>query len=207
MLAAENVPVSSATDAHPEPISDSSAIAERYRPSIYRYVLRLVRDRERADDLTQETFLRAHQRLAGLKDAAAAEAWLYRIATNLCYDQFRKREQRQPSLPLLPDAAEPNASVTDEVALRPDQLLEQSEMSDCVLRFLTGLPESQRAVILLHDLQELTGPEIAEQLGISLHNVKIRLHRARVRLKTALTEGCTFTRNDRGVFVCEPKRS
>ncbi|HSQ03490.1 MAG TPA: sigma factor-like helix-turn-helix DNA-binding protein, partial [Burkholderiales bacterium] len=64
-----------------------------------------------------------------------------------------------------------------------------------------------REVILLHDLQGFTAPEIAEQLGITLENVKIRLHRARTRLKTALSEGCDFTRNERGVFVCEPKRS
>lgn len=199
--------MSSAPDGHAWTVSDSSAIAERYRASIYRYVRRLVRDPVSADDLTQETFLRAHQRLAGLKDVAALEAWLYRIATNLCYDQFRRREHRQPALPLFPDGDESSAIVTGEVALRPDQLLEQSEMGDCVLRFLTRLPQSQRTVILLHDLQELTGPEIAEQLGISLHNVKIRLHRARVALKAALTESCTFTRNERGVFVCEPRRS
>lgn len=198
--------MSSAADGHTEAVPESSAVAERYRASIYRYVLRLVRNRERADDLTQETFLRVHQRLGDLKDGAALEAWLYRIATNLCYDQFRRREHRQPMLPLISDADESNALLTDEVTLRSDQLLEQSEMSDCVLRFLIGLPESQRTVILLHDLQEFTGPEIAEQLGISLDNVKIRLHRARVRLKAALTEGCTFTRDERGVFVCEPKR-
>ncbi len=78
-------------------------------------------------------------------------------------------------------------------------------MSDCFLRFLTQLPASQREVLLLHDLQGFSGPEIADQLRISLHNVKIRLHRARSRLKHALTEGCDFTRNERGVFVCEPK--
>jgi DNA-directed RNA polymerase specialized sigma24 family protein len=55
--------------------TDSNPVAERYRASIYRYILRLVRDPERANDLTQETFLRVHQRLEGLKDAAALEAW------------------------------------------------------------------------------------------------------------------------------------
>jgi RNA polymerase sigma-70 factor (ECF subfamily) len=186
--------------------TDSNAVAERYRDSIYRYILRLVGDQERADDLTQETFLRVHRRLADLKDAAALEAWLYRIATNICYDYFRNREHRQPALPLVSLAQDENSIVADEVSLRSDQLLEQSDMSDCVLRYLTELPDSQREVILLHDLQGLTGPEIAEALGLSLDNVKIRLHRARARLKTALTEGCEFTRNDRGVFVCEPKR-
>lgn len=186
--------------------ADSVAVAERYRASIYRYVLRLVRDPVRADDLTQETFLRVHNRLGELKDPAALEAWLYRIATNLCYDRFRQREHRHPLLPLASPEVEAKSVEPDEEELRPDQLLEQGEMSDCVLRFLTGLPDVQREVILLHDLQELSGPEIAEQLGISLANVKIRLHRARVRLKGALMEGCNFSRDDRGVFVCEPKR-
>ena len=185
--------------------TDSATVAERYRASIYRYVLRLVRDPVRADDLTQETFLRVHQRLGELKDPAALEAWLYRIATNLCYDRFRQREHRRPMLPLASPEVEVMPADSDEQELRPDQLLEQGEMSDCVLRFLTELPDAQREVILLHDLQELSGPEIAEQLGISLANVKIRLHRARVRLKTALTQGCDFSRDDRGVFVCEPK--
>ena len=196
----------SATDRAMEAPGLSGAIAERYRASIYRYILRLVRDPERADDLTQETFLRVHRRLGDLKDPAALEAWLYRIATNLCYDRFRQREHRQPLLPLLPESEEMSAVVVDDLALRPDQLLEQSEMSDCVMRFLIQLPESQRQVILLHDLQELTAPEIAERLTISLPNVKIRLHRARLRLKPVLSEGCTFTRNDRGVLVCEPKQ-
>lgn len=187
-------------------ISDSAAVAERYRHSIYRYILRLVGDAEGADDLTQETLLRVHRRFADLKDPVAIEAWLYRIATNICYDYFRQREQRQPALPLVALGRSEHAIITDEVVLRSDQLLEQSDMSDCVLRYLIELPDSQREVILLHDLQGLTGPEIAKSLGVSLENVKIRLHRARARLKIALTEACDFSRNDRGVFICEPKR-
>ncbi|HEX6134345.1 MAG TPA: RNA polymerase sigma factor [Longimicrobiales bacterium] len=185
----------------------SPEVAERYHPSIHRYVLRLVGNMDRADDLTQETFLRAHRRLTDVKDPGAIEAWLYRIATNVCYDYFRQREHRQPALPLVSLGQDESSIMADERPLRSDQLLEQSEMSDCVLRYLVGLPESQRQVILLHDLQGLTGPEIAATLGLSLDNVKIRLHRARARLKAALTEGCDFTRNDRGVFICEPKRS
>lgn len=186
--------------------SDSGAVAEQYRASIYRYVLRLVGDTARADDLTQETFLRVHQRLSGLKDPAALEAWLYRIATNLYYDGFRQREHRNPPLPLVSLGGDSAASLSDELALRPDQLLEQGEMSDCVLRFLSGLPQPQREVLLLHDLQGFTGPEIAERLGLSLANVKIRLHRARVGLREALSQGCDFTRDERGVFVCQPRR-
>lgn len=195
------------TDSRPGAIVESSVVAERYRPSIYRYILRLVGDPARADDLTQETFLRVHQRLGGLKDPAALEAWLYRIATNLCYDRFRQREHRTPPLPLVSPGGGEGVVLSDEAALRPDQLLEQSDMSDCVLRFLSELPDPQREVLLLHDLQGFTGPEIAGRLGLSIHNVKIRLHRARMRLRAALTEGCDFTRDDRGVFVCQPRSS
>ena len=183
---------------------DSGTVAERYRASIHRYILRLVGDAARAEDLTQETFVRVHQRISGLKDPAALEAWLYRIATNLCYDRFRAPEHRRPSLPLI--SVREEVAISDEAALRPDQLLEQSDMSDCVLRFLSELPDAQREVLLLHDLQGFTGPEIAERLGLSIHNVKIRLHRARVRLRAALSEGCDFSRDERGVFVCQPKR-
>ena len=79
-------------------------------------------------------------------------------------------------------------------------------MSDCVLRLLAELPPTQRQVMLLHDLQGYTGPEIARILGLSLQNVKIRLHRARARLRAALAEDCRFSRNDRGVFICESKQ-
>ena len=185
---------------------DSSAVAEKYRASIYRYILRLVGDPARADDLTQETFIRVHRRIGGLRDPAAVEAWLYRIATNLCYDRFRQREHRSPPLPLV-SLREQRDEPAEEEALQPDHLLEQSDMSDCVVRFLSDLPGPMREVLLLHDLQGFTGPEIADRLGLSIHNVKIRLHRARTRLRAALSEGCDFSRDDRGVFVCQPKRA
>lgn len=197
--------MSSAGQPEPRIHADSGAVAERYRALIHRYISRLVRDTNIADDLTQETFLRVHQHLGKLKDAAAVEAWLYRIATNVCYDRFRRREHREPALPLLSPDEDGGDTVAEEDALRPDQLLEQREMSDCVLRFLVELPSAHRHVLLLHDLQGYTDPEIAQMLGLSLQNVKIRLHRARVRLRAALAEGCRLSCDDRGVFICESK--
>ena len=179
-------------------------MAEQYRAPIYRYIQRLVRDRGLADDLTQETFLRAHQHLRELKNTGALEAWLYRIATNVSYDRLRQRERAGPALPLLSPDEGGTAPVPEDGALLPDQLLEQKEMGDCVMRFLTELPPGHRGVLLLHDLQGYTDPEIAQMLGLSLQNVKIRLHRARVRLRGALAQGCQFSRDDRGVLICEP---
>lgn len=198
--------MSSPTHPHAGVLVRSSAVAERYRASIYRYILRLVHDEAAAEDLTQETFLRVHQRLAELQDPAALQAWLYRIATNLCYDRFRTHEVRRPALPLAAVGDVADAVDEEDVALRPDQLLEQHEMSDCVLHFLTTLPDAQREVLVLHDLQGFTGPEIAKRLGLSRDNAKIRLHRARARLKTALAAGCDISCDERGVVVCERRR-
>lgn len=88
---------------------------------------------------------------------------------------------------------------------RLDKLMEQREMSSCVQEYIEDLSDSYRAVSLLHDLQGLANPEIAEMLGLSLATVKIRLHRARSRLRAALGEGCSFSKDERGVKVCEPK--
>ena len=179
----------------------------RYRAQILRYVHRLATDPADAEDLTQETFLRAQRQLGQLRDPAALEGWLYRIATNVCHERYRSAAFRHHAQSL--DAPGPQGDeappVADEASLRPDQLLEQNAMSACVLDFLAGLPEGYRSVLLLHDLHGLTDREIAEQTALSLENVKVRLHRARVRLKAALHEGCDFSHNDRGVFVCTPR--
>ena len=78
-------------------------------------------------------------------------------------------------------------------------------MSSCVQRYMSELSDQYRAVILLHDTQGLTNPQIAGMLDISLATVKIRLHRARKRLREALQRACLFSSDDRGTLVCDPK--
>jgi RNA polymerase sigma-70 factor (ECF subfamily) len=192
------------------PDDKSSHELSPYRDPIYRYVLTMVRDAAEAEDLTQETFLRAHAKLSTLDDSARLSPWLYRIATNVCYDRFRQAsyQNRPKSLDAAADG-DTDASRTEALAdpaPRLDKVMEQEEMSTCVQQYLVGLSDSYRAVILLHDVKGLTNPEIADMLGASLSTIKIRLHRAREKLRAALSEGCLFTIDERGVFVCEPKR-
>ena len=182
----------------------SADLFERYHDRIRRYVQSMVQDPVEADDLTQETFLRAHRRLQSLHDRGALTAWLYRIATHVCYDRFRQSSHRpamesldaQPSF----DADTPWA---EKDAPRLDEVIERAEMSSCVQSFLQDLSDDYRTVILLHDLEGLTNPEIALMLDTSVGAVKIRLHRARRRLHSALAGACDFTHDERGVFVCE----
>ena len=176
-----------------------------YRGRIHAYVLGLIRESAEADDLTQETFLRAFRKLDTLRDPASVSSWLYRIATNLVNDRFRALGRRPPDRPLSDDGDEPAPAHDDPRVPRLDSLLSRSEMSDCVQRYIDELSDSYRAVILLHDLEELTNPEIAELLGCSLETVKIRLHRARGKLRAALDTACSFSRDEENILVCEPR--
>jgi len=180
-----------------------------HREAILRYVLGIVRDRAAAEDLTQETLLRAHRKLPTLRDPARLNNWLYRIATNLCRDRFRKASYRNrpESLDATGDSDLESSDAKEAVDTGPrlDKVMEQKEMSACVQNYLAGLSDSYRAVILLHDAEGLANPEIAEMLGVSLATVKIRIHRAREMLRAALAEACSFSTDERGVVVCEPK--
>lgn len=183
----------------------SAELFSSYRTRIRRYIGTMVRDPDDADDLTQDVFVQAHRRLGSLRDPDAAVSWLYRIATNLAYDRFRKWS-RQPTARLLDLADEAEARPAAEHDSEPSvgRVLEQAEMSGCVRRYLDELSDSYRNAILLHDLEGLTNVEIAEMLGISLDAVKIRLHRARRELERALAAHCDFSHDEQGVFVCEP---
>lgn len=190
---------------HSDAVALSSAtLFASYHERIRRYIQSMVHDPAEADDLTQETFLQAHRGLESLRDANAVAAWLYRIATRVCYDRFRK-SARQPSLKSLDvsgsDGATSLRDRTDEPTL--DQVIERTEMSACVRSFLDNLSNDYRQAILLHDLEGLTNVEIAEMLGMSLAAVKIRVHRARQKLQAALAANCDFSYDERGVFVCE----
>ena len=191
----------------------ASGVANQLAPQrarIYRYILGIVRDVAEAEDLTQETLLRAYDKRSTLGDPGRVVSWLYRIATNVAYDRFRQAAYRHRPRSLAEEGGESGPADTDtEIAVdsgpRLDKVMEQKEMSACVQDYIAALSESYRAVILLHDVQDLTNPEIAEMLDLSLATVKIRLHRARKKLRATLESGCSFESDERGVRTCEPR--
>jgi RNA polymerase sigma-70 factor (ECF subfamily) len=188
-------------DNEPE-VENASVIFKGDYPRIFRYIVSMVQDTREAEDLTQETFLRAYRRRDSLRDEGAQTAWLYRIATHACLDRLRQYARRAPM--------ESEADLDQVEVAEPDtpslqQTIERDEMSGCVQRYLNRLPDSYRAVILLHDMHDLTASEIARLLGKSLDTVKIRLHRARIKLRAALEAGCAFSYDESNVLTCESK--
>jgi RNA polymerase sigma-70 factor, ECF subfamily len=183
-------------------VPDNASFFESYYERIFRYAASMVGDSTEAEDLTQETFLRAFRERETVRSTDAIVAWLYQIATHVCLDRLRQRARRAPRQSET-DPAELDLPDLNVPSLQ--QTIEQEEMSACVQEYVANLPDSYRAVILLHDLHELTAPEIAETLDLSLATVKIRLHRARLRLQSILQSGCKFSYDDRNVLVCERK--
>ena len=179
--------------------SGPAAVAE-LRPQVLRYVLGIVRDPSEAEDVTQETFVHAWRRVGSLRDPDAALAWLYSIATHVSIDRLRQRTHRCSHEADLDPAAVAPADASPPVSLR----VERSEMSECVSGYVGQLSDSYRAVLLLHDVHGFTCREIAELLGDSVGSVKVRLHRARGRLREAIASGCSFSYDECGTLVCEP---
>lgn len=181
---------------------NASVVFEGDYGRIFRYILSMVRDTAEAEDLTQETFLRAYRNRDSLREEGAQTAWLYRIATHTCLDRLR---QFARSAPRESETDLDQAEVAEPDAPSLQKLSEQDEMSACVQRYLNRLSDSYRAVILLHDMHELDAPEIAQLLAASLPTVKIRLHRARTALRMALQAGCEFSYDERSALTCESK--
>lgn len=169
-----------------------------YRP-VRKYIFNLVRDEWKADDLTQETFLTAKLKIEQLKDETKIKPWIFSIARNQCLDHFRLMKTRHPSVDLQGEAELiPIESLTHFK-------LEQDQMSRCVQDKMLQLTSAQREILVLFDVMEFSNQEIAELLGLTVNNVKVRLHRARKALKNILEQECSFEYDERNVMVCLPK--
>ena len=183
-------------------------IFDEFHPRILQYLTRIVGPAD-AEDLCQEVFDKIGRGLSRFQGKSKLSTWIYRIATNTAIDRSRsaayKYEMGHHSCEV---DASPESSAVPLVKPSPgtDQLVIRKEMSDCVNEFIDKLPPDYRTVIVLSDLEGFANKEIAEILGISLENAKIRLHRARGRLKKALKEGCDFYYNEENTLACDRKQ-
>lgn len=156
-------------DQESHPLNFTSVFHE-YQQPIYNYLLRMTQNQAEAEDLTQETFIRVHRSLATFRGEASLSTWLYRIATNVSFDYFRRKSTRQAKVPLSFEETDLDQKWgTDEITSSPEELAaHQSEMSACVEEFIQRLPPTYRAVLVMHDSQGLKNREIADVLDCSL---------------------------------------
>ena len=176
-------------------------IYDSNRARILRYLTRLVGAAE-AEDLTQDVFVKVSRGLDGFRDESHVVTWIYRIATNTALDRLRS-----PSF----KAIEPVEDVelvslqTGQKSPTVEQQAIKEEMSSCIRHVVDQLPENYRTTIVLSDMEGFKDSEIADILGLTLPAAKITLHRARARLKKALSNYCVFYRNEENDLACDRK--
>jgi len=155
-----------------------NALLEEYLDAVYRYALRLTHDHEQAQDLTQETMLRAWRKRRALHEPAATKVWLLRIATNLWTDEIRRAVRRPRLLVDSPPSREPTAG---------NQLIQQENVA-LAMAALDQLPTKQRQVIYLVTVEQLKQSEVAQILEMTTEAVKANLSLARKQMREQLQD-------------------
>ena len=159
------------------------SLLEEHVPRVWRFALRLTGDRHQAEDLTQETFLKAWRHRRRLRDPHAARGWLFQITINLWRDQVRRAKRGREAAALEVDPQTGNRELPDR------QIVDQEDL-DRVLEAMDGLPGRQREVLYLHACEGFTATEIAEVLSITTAAVKSSLCEARKKMRQKVCDVC-----------------
>jgi RNA polymerase sigma-70 factor (ECF subfamily) len=162
----------------------------KYQEKIYNLILRLVGDRDDAEDLTVETFLNAYRAWGRFRGDAKVSTWLHQIAVNNCKNRFKQKDRQREREPIsLDDSIETDSGeLSREVADwrgAPEQMLLSKEFAEQVRRAVDALPMEYRMVLLLEQ-EDHSYEEIARITNLSVPAVKTRLHRARNRVRQRL---------------------
>lgn len=156
-----------------------------YQDQAYSVAYRIMGEADSAADAAQEAFISAYRAIASFR-GGSFRAWLLRIVTNACYDELRRRKRRpQTSLDALSVEDESPDSLVSHTE-NPEAHAQRMELSAAIHHCLQNLPDDQRAVAVLSDIEGLSYEEIAAALGVALGTVKSRLSRSRLHLRDCL---------------------
>ena len=162
-------------------------IVSRYRGRLYSFVFRFVNDRETAEDIVQETFLRAFRKRREYRAIANFSTWLFTIAGNLAKSELRRRKRWRFFSLHKDDDSETGFELPDESYL-PDRMTESSITDTQIQEAIQSLPANYRQVVLLRDVEGMSYQEIAEIIRSPVGTVKSRVNRARLRLQQKLKQ-------------------
>ena len=176
---------------------DHSAFAQLvtdHQNRVFSLAFRMVGNREDAADLAQEAFLKAWQGLPKFQGDSSFSTWVYRLTTNVCIDFLRKQKRRRDIQPVSSlDDEDSNAPEPADFSKDPHRQVEERERSEALGRALQALPDQQRQILVLRELNGLSYQEISQLLDLDLGTVKSRIARSRLALrKILLAEGNLF---------------
>jgi len=164
----------------------------RHRRAVYNFILRFVGDRETAEDLLQEAFMRVIKGAEAYKRQAKFTTWLYTIARNLCVDQTRRRKHRKhASLDAPMDATAESGTLLDVIPsgdMASDRISANKQLHATMQRAIAGLSEDQREVFLMREFLDMPFKQIADVVGVPENTVKSRMRYALEKLRLELDE-------------------
>ena len=162
-------------------------IVKRYEKMIYNLAFTKTQNRENAQDISQECFLRAYKMLRSYRTDSAFSTWIYKICQNLIFDFFRKnKKMKTVSLSFSDDGIGDDEIKEKDIAdydSEPSEQIIREEKIQKIREIINSLPEDLKEIIVLRDLQNLSYTQISEMLGVEIGTVKSRLNRAREKLK------------------------
>ena len=171
-------------------VASFNELVRLFEGRVYNLCYRMLGDADSAADAAQDAFLAAFRNLRSFR-GGSFRSWMLRIATNTCYDVLRVRKRR-PSVSLDIEADDESASSPLQIAdtaESPDDFAQRRELAAAIQDGLTALPDEQRIVLILSDIQGLAYEEIAQITNSNLGTVKSRLSRGRARLREVLKAG------------------
>jgi RNA polymerase sigma-70 factor, ECF subfamily len=159
-------------------------LMRRYNQRLFRVARGILADDSEAEDVTQEAWLRAFRELAGFRGEARFSTWLTRIA---CHDALARVHKRRRLVPITGgDGGEPPEPPAETPG--PERDLENRELQDLLRAAVEVLPDPLRAVFCLREIEQLSTEQTADALGLTVENVRVRLHRAKRSLRQTLDE-------------------
>lgn len=165
-----------------------ASIVEKYGKLAYRLAIQITKNHEDANDVMQETFLKVYESIGSFRKESAFETWLYRIIVNQALNMVKRRERRRESS--ISDADEIdlrfNLPGSSSYANSPHDDVEKKELQKWVTQAVDSLSAKHRTVVILHEFEGLTHPQIATILNCSEGTVRSRLHYARRKLRDLL---------------------
>ena len=166
---------------------DMTALAilvDRHKDLVYRVAMQITKNSDDASDVLQDAFLKVYDSINAFRQESAFETWLYRIVVNLSIDAVKKRKRQQESMASLSEVTDVHQN--PDIQQDPTRQAERNELQEWVTQAVNSLSIKHRSVVILHELEGLSHPQIADILDCSEGTVRSRLHYARKRLRVLL---------------------
>jgi RNA polymerase sigma-70 factor (ECF subfamily) len=168
-------------------------LVERHMDRVYTLVYRVVRDKEEAEDITQEVLVKVYNNIRSFDQKSSFSTWLYRIAVNSALDSLEKIKRRRSTTTYF--SASPNSddaleTMVASTAAGPEEEVMRRDLQNCIQRVLRDLDREQARVLVMRDFEDLSYADIAQELEAKLSAVKMRIHRARLAFQTIFNQFC-----------------